>query len=67
MNLPHINTEASSVVFLEYLRSTVQPHKLAKSTKTSDDRGCTLVKVLCYKSEGRWFYPRWCHWNFSLT
>ena len=26
-----------------------------------------MVKVLCYKSEGRWFDPRWCHWNFSLT
>ena len=27
----------------------------------------TVVKVLCYKSEGRWFDFRWCHWNFSLT
>jgi len=27
----------------------------------------TVVKVLCYKSEGRWFDPSWCHWNFSLT
>jgi hypothetical protein len=27
----------------------------------------TVVKVLCYKSEGRWFDSRWCHWNFSLT
>ena len=25
------------------------------------------VKVLCYKSEGRWFDPSWCHLNFSLT
>jgi len=25
-----------------------------------------VVKVLCYKSAGRWFDPRWCHWNFSL-
>jgi hypothetical protein len=25
------------------------------------------TKVLCYKSEGRWFDSRWCHWNFSLT
>ena len=25
-----------------------------------------MVKVLCYKSEGRWFDPSWCHWNFSL-
>jgi hypothetical protein len=31
------------------------------------DRGGTVVKVLCYKSEGRWFDTRWCQWNFSLT
>jgi len=24
----------------------------------------TVVKVLCYKSEGRWFDPSWCHWIF---
>jgi len=24
------------------------------------DRGSTVVKVLCYKSEGRWFDPSWC-------
>jgi len=30
-------------------------------------RGGTVVKVLHYKSEGRWFDPNWCHWNFSLT
>ena len=29
--------------------------------------GGTVVNVLCYKSEGRWFDSRWCHWNFSLT
>ena len=29
--------------------------------------GGTVVKVLCYKSEGRMFDPSWCHWNFSLT
>jgi hypothetical protein len=29
--------------------------------------GGTVVKVLCYKSEGRWLDFRWCHWNFSLT
>jgi hypothetical protein len=28
--------------------------------------GGAVVKVLCYKSEGRWFDSRWCHWNFSL-
>jgi hypothetical protein len=25
------------------------------------DRGSTVVKVLRYKSEGRWFDPKWCH------
>jgi hypothetical protein len=30
------------------------------------DRGGTVVNVLCYKSEGRWFDSGWC-WNFSLT
>jgi len=32
-----------------------------------EDRGGTVVKVLRYKSDGRWFDPRWCHWNFPLT
>ena len=27
----------------------------------------TVVKVLCYKSGGRWFDSRWCNWNFLLT
>jgi len=25
-----------------------------------------VVKVLCYKSEGRWFDFRWCDWNFFI-
>ena len=37
------------------------------TTYTCGDRGGTVVKVLCYKSESRWFDLRWCHWNFSLT
>jgi len=28
------------------------------------DRGSTVVKVLWYKSEGRWFDPSWCQWIF---
>jgi len=31
------------------------------------DRGSTVVNVLCYESEGRWFDSSWCHYNFSLT
>ena len=30
------------------------------------NRGSTVVKVLCYKSEGRWFDPSWCQWNFDI-
>ena len=30
-------------------------------------RSSTVVKALCYKSEGHWFDSIWCHWNFSLT
>ena len=26
-----------------------------------------LYFLLCYKSEGRWFDPSWCHWIFSMT
>ena len=28
------------------------------------DRGSTVIKVLCYKSEGRCFDPSLCHWIF---
>jgi hypothetical protein len=27
----------------------------------------SVVTVLRYKSEGRWFDSRWCHCNFPLT
>ena len=26
------------------------------------DRGSTVAKVLCHKSEGRWFDTSWCQW-----
>jgi len=32
-----------------------------------DVSGGTVVKAPCYKSNGRWFDPSWCHWNFLLT
>jgi hypothetical protein len=38
----------------------------ASSITPSGDRGSTVSKILRYKSEGRWFDPRWCHWNFSV-
>ena len=33
-------------------------------TLTSWVHGSTVVKVLCYKSKGRWFDPSWCQWIF---
>jgi len=30
------------------------------------NRGSSVVKVLCYKSEGRWFDPSWCQWIFAI-
>jgi hypothetical protein len=48
------------------LKSSVNSNVLLIWSKKGD-RGSTVVKVLCYKSEGRWFDSRWCHWNFSLT
>jgi hypothetical protein len=35
-------------------------------TIVNGDRCGTVVKVLCYKSEGRWFDSKWCHRNFSF-
>ena len=42
-------------------------YRYSKNTQMSGNCGGTVVKVLCYKSEGRWFDPSWCNWNFSLT
>jgi hypothetical protein len=35
-------------------------------TYTAGDRGSTVVMVLCYKSEGRWLDPSWCHLGFFI-
>ena len=41
-------------------------NSLSNTFRTADRSG-TVVKVLCYKSEGRWFDPSWFQWNISLT
>jgi len=48
-------------------KKLVTTTQIMYSTVNSGYRGSSVVKVLCYKSEGRWFDPSWCHWNFSLT
>ena len=47
--------------------NTVFDASLIQPTTTPRDRGGTVVKVLCYKSEGRWFDSRRFHRNFLLT
>ena len=43
----------------------VLPQKMGRhSSSWEGDRGGTVIKVLCYKSERSWFDPSWCHWNF---
>jgi len=39
-----------------------QLHYWSTLQELQGDRGSTVVKVLYYKSEGRWFDPSWCHW-----
>ena len=46
----------ASLVFTLGSSSFVRGHAVAQ-----------LVQTLRYKSEGRGFDSRWCHWNFSLT
>jgi hypothetical protein len=50
-----------------YRLSYPGPYCVYTHTHIYRDRGSTVVKVLCYKSEGRRFDPSWCQWNFSLT
>jgi hypothetical protein len=45
-------------------------YKLCSSPFCNGDRGSTVVKGLRYKSERRWFDPRWCpgilYWHKSF-
>ena len=43
---------------------TSMPHYIVILHALHGDRGSTVVKVLCYKSEGRWFDPSFCLWIF---
>jgi hypothetical protein len=56
---------------LEWIKVRFNPGKIqgiiiSQQMPIFGDSGGTVVKVLCYKSEGRWFDSRWCHWNFPL-
>ena len=46
------------------VQSQASPYAISDRQRERGDRGNTVVKVLCYKSEGRWFNSRRFHWNF---
>jgi len=51
----------------EYTMKHDQVTVIMRVCYMTEDCGGTVVKVLCYKSEGHWFDSIWCHWNFLLT
>jgi len=53
---PDHKVNGCRVLLSIFLHLLVQSHAVAQ-----------LVEALRYKSEGRGFDSRWCHWNFSLT
>ena len=50
-----------------FLKTATNSAYFRRPIRKNGDRGGTVFKVLSYKSEGRWFDSRWCHWDFSLT
>jgi hypothetical protein len=52
---------------LRHPRCVVKITKCVEYVYVKGYRGGTVVKVLRYKSDNRWFDSRWCHWYFSLT
>jgi len=61
MRLWHLELLADVPESLSYKPPELLPHYPKFNTIEDGDRGSTVVKVLCYKSEGRWFDPSWCH------
>jgi len=62
------NYPTNSSIFFKFDINVASGHLIIPLISyTSGDRGGTVVKVLCYKSEGRWFDPSWCHCHLSLT
>jgi len=50
-----------NLVISDFFEVTLLKVIISQKHKTG---GSTVVKVLCYKSEGRWFDPSWCQWIF---
>ena len=55
------------IVLLFFKRLTVTIAVFCMYYVYTGERGSTVVKVLCYKSVGRWFDPSWCQWGWGST
>jgi hypothetical protein len=62
--ISNVLEEPSSSIHLE---DQPAPRKWSLSTKLYCIMSQYHIISLRYKSEGRGFDSRWCHWNFSLT
>ena len=65
--LKTVHPARTSNIYLRRTQGKVGPFsdlRLTLVARGGGDRGSTVVKVLCYKSEGCWFDPSWCQWIF---
>ena len=60
------NGRLTQLCFLIY-RVRINYRRILQNRIFTGDRGSTVVKVLFYKSEGRWFDPSLVSVDFSLT
>ena len=70
-----LNTFSRNLIFQCFFQKSIEKVKvLLRSDKNNvysackvADRSSTVIKMLCYKSEGRWFDPQLVSMDFSLT
>ena len=58
---PYSDTQVSNLLSYPHVSMS---NKFVITTALCRYRGSTVVKMLYYKSEGRWFDPSWCQWMF---
>jgi hypothetical protein len=67
MNTLEIFNTYSTTRFVCFLGDNPPPPNWARGSSFTRFLDHVYGDRFGYKSEGRWFDPSWCHWNFSLT
>jgi hypothetical protein len=62
--LQYKHTTGSHLITSIQFNKLTCPFEIRFTLPPEGNRGGTVVKVLRYKSEGRWFDPGWCQWIF---